>query len=200
MKQFLIFLGVIATSNLTYGQEFSFEMYFEDSLGNKDTLIMGYDILATDTIDSIFGEINIVSVPLDSVFGVRITNEWYSGGYETFHTKKQIVSYNCVSWPYTIVTVDIKTKNWPVTASWDDTVFYDTCRNGSVFTSVNPGGWWDTGSPSNLDRVQLKHQNQVTFSIQVETYSNGSFNDNYAYSNGIGDTLSVFWVGFGDLY
>jgi len=25
------------------GQEFSFSMYFEDAVGNKDTLVLGYD-------------------------------------------------------------------------------------------------------------------------------------------------------------
>lgn len=99
MKQHLVLWFFLILSNIMNGQEFIFEMYFEDAIGNKDTLVIGYDINATDSIDSVFGEKNIISVPLDSLFDVRMTDVWLkkssapipSQEYGSFHTKKQIV-------------------------------------------------------------------------------------------------------------
>lgn len=51
----------------TSGQTFSFPMYFSDALGNKNTLVIGYDINASYGIDSAFGEENIITEPMDSV-------------------------------------------------------------------------------------------------------------------------------------
>ncbi|WP_042491774.1 T9SS type A sorting domain-containing protein [Aequorivita sublithincola] len=68
------------------------------------------------------------------------------------------------------------------------------CRNGSVFTSINPGGWWDTGSPSNLYRVILSEINEATFTSNYD----GSFNPASAYMNDNGDIIPVYWQTFGD--
>ena len=91
--KFYFLLALIFCLNYSYCQEFSFEMYFEDASGSKDTLIFGYDINGTDTIDNLFNEVNIMSLPWDtSKLDVRITDEWlnrwidYSPG--TFQTKK----------------------------------------------------------------------------------------------------------------
>ncbi len=185
---------LLLLSQLAIGQEFSFKMYFEDAIGNKDTLELGYDVNATDTIDAIFGEINIIGVPLDSVFDIRISDAFWNNSNGTFQTKKQIVNRNnCKA--LTLITIDFKCNNWPVTATWDNSVFSDTCRNGSVFTSVHPGGWWDTGSPSDLWRAELVNTNQVTF---TSNYYSGQFDENYAYINNQNDTIPVFWQAFGD--
>lgn len=196
MKQFFITSVFLAFSFLTFGQQFSFPIYFHDAIGNKDTLILGYDINGTDSIDAAFGEINIISKPLNTTLDVRITDEWIKRLYSstgTFHTKKLIVKNYCGS-SFSISEIDISTKHWPVTASWDSSLFNDICRNGSVFTSINPGGWWDTGSPSDLWRTELRNTNQVTF-----TSNNPSgYNNAYAYINNAGDTIPVFWQTFGD--
>ena len=49
--------------HLSFAQSFSFELYFEDANGAKDTLEFGYDPSATDSIDPIFQEINIIAQP-----------------------------------------------------------------------------------------------------------------------------------------
>jgi hypothetical protein len=74
MKAFLLPLFMIY-SFAVYGQQFSFQMFFTDAAGNKDTITLGYDLAATDSIDAAFGEINILSVTRDTVFDVRISNE-----------------------------------------------------------------------------------------------------------------------------
>ncbi|MBK6546222.1 MAG: T9SS type A sorting domain-containing protein [Saprospiraceae bacterium] len=200
MKKSLLLITTICYFITAQGQLFSFKMFFIDAIGDKDTITLGYDLLATDSIDLTFGEINKISTPLDSRLDVRITNEFYNrtrfnmpGSY---HTKKQIIYYYCPVFKYeNIQTIDIHTKHWPVTATWNNSLFTDSCRNGSVFTSFNPGGWWDVGSPSNLRQQVLGEKDSVTFSSNTF----GGYNENYSYIKGL-DTIPVFWLGIGNEY
>ncbi|MCB0556772.1 MAG: T9SS type A sorting domain-containing protein [Phaeodactylibacter sp.] len=50
--------------------QFETTFYFEDAIGNRDSVIVGYDTLATHDIDPEFGEMEILA-PFDSVFEVR---------------------------------------------------------------------------------------------------------------------------------
>ena len=177
-----------------YSQQFSFQMFFSDAIGNKDTITLGYDPLATKGIDDIFSEENIIDVPLKSTLDVRITDEYYNRTYKdmdgTFHTKKQIIPYDCIYLSYeSIQHIDIYTKHWPVTAKWDSALFTDSCRDGSLFTSITPGGWWDTGSPSNLYRRELVETDSVTFTSNL---NDEFFDDWFSYIKG-DDTIPVFW-------
>lgn len=193
MKKLSTVCLLIITFLQVAAQEFSFDMYFEDAAGNKDTLTIGFDPNGTDTIDAQFGEINIISAPLDSAFDVRITNEWFNreqnGMPGTFHTKKQIVQKQPCGITSSINSIDILTDNWPVVVYWDSTLFDDTCLNGSLFTSVNPGGWWDT--PGFM--AVLAKQSNTTFIPNEDSFSNS-----YNYINDSNDTLDVFWQTFGD--
>ncbi|MFK7799594.1 MAG: T9SS type A sorting domain-containing protein [Aureispira sp.] len=171
-------------------------MFFEDAVGNTDTLILGYDANGTVLIDSSFGEANIIGLPLDSIFDVRISDAFFNSGVATFHTKKQILPNSCASWLFPLVEIDIKSKHWPVTATWDSSLFNASCRAGSIFTSFNPGGWWDVvGFPSDLYRAEFAAINQVTF---TSNYTPSGYDDNYAYVNAANDTLPIFWMSFGD--
>jgi hypothetical protein len=193
MKKIYVLILALIICQDTFGQAFSFPIVFEDAIGNKDTLVLGYDVNATDSIDEAFGEINIIGTPLDSLFDIRVSDAFWKGGSATFHTKKQIIpASSCTG--SSLITIDFKCVNWPVTASWDNSVFDDTCREGSVLTSVHPGGWWDTGSPSDLWRAELKNKNEVTFTSNVIP---GGFDENYAYINQADDTIPVFWLAFG---
>lgn len=49
---------------------FEATIWFEDAAGNRDSIVVGYDTLATEDIDPAFGEAEITS-PFDSVFEVR---------------------------------------------------------------------------------------------------------------------------------
>lgn len=69
----------------SFAQSFSFELYFEDANGAKDTLEFGYDPTATDSIDPIFQETNIIAQPWSGQFEARIivlTNPYAFGGEE----------------------------------------------------------------------------------------------------------------------
>jgi hypothetical protein len=180
------------------GQLFSFKLYFEDAVGHKDSVEIGYDPAATSSIDAAFGETNIIGTPIDTNFDVRISDEWiarYGGGSGpgTFHTKKQIVNYGCTHYEMFRIDLDIHCNNWPVKAKWDKTLFTDTCRSGFI-TSMMPGGWFDTGCPSDLLVRELKLNDSVVFTSQ--TLSGLDYHFNYLMAPG--DTASVYWVGIGN--
>ncbi|MBK7094561.1 MAG: T9SS type A sorting domain-containing protein [Saprospiraceae bacterium] len=196
MKKILFIIGL----NLMFGiynricsQEFRFDLFFEDSAGHRDTIILGYDIQATKGIDTLFGEINIIDQPRNNEFDVRISDEWENRLYDTipgtFHTKNQIVKKMDCDHKFTITSIDILTKEWPVTMRWDSTLFSNFCYDGSLFTSFYPGGWWDTGG----DLVLFKEKSILVFT----PWEYPSFRNKYGYINTEGDTIRVFWQTFG---
>jgi len=178
-------------------------MTFIDAVGNTDTLIIGFDNIATDSVDAELGEVNIIDIELDSIFDVRITNEWYVRawpGYQDkskYHLLKQIVKKDC-SPGASPVSIDIKCSHWPVTAKWDSSLFRgDPCHVGSVFTSMNPGLWWDIMTPSNLYQCKISEHDEVTFTSNADKYFYpGDFGED-SYMNSDHDTISVFWVALG---
>ena len=196
MNKLNLLILALCLATISKAQEFQFKLHFEDAAGNKDSVTIGYDQDGTTMIDTAFGEENILGTPLDSVFDVRISDELNANGNPSFQTKKQIVPDSCGGWFFPIVTIEIECKNWPVTASWDNTLFATTCTKGSVFTSIHPGGWWDTGSPSDLFRAELSSEKTVTFSSNYDAAD--GYNSNYAYVNASNDTIPVFWMAFGN--
>jgi hypothetical protein len=64
-------------------------------------------------------------------------------------------------------------------------LFKTECLEGSVLTSVHPGGWWDVGSASDLWRILLSKKNQVTFTSNIHDYDEQ-------------DSISIFWVAMAD--
>ena len=75
MKKIILISFFVLFNSLLYGQELSLKTCFEDSQGNKDSLILGYDVLGTDTIDTIFNEQNIFNIPWNNTFEVRAGEE-----------------------------------------------------------------------------------------------------------------------------
>ncbi|MDC0230458.1 T9SS type A sorting domain-containing protein [Aureispira] len=197
MKDLILIILSLCLYQISEAQNFQFQMFFEDAIGNKDTLTIGYDLNGTELIDASFGEMNIIGIPLDSTFDVRISDAFFNNGNATFHTKKQILPDSCSGWRFPIVSIDIKSENWPVTATWNDSLFNIGCREGSVFTSFHPGGWWDVGGfPSDLGIAELANENYATFTSNYNP--NSGYDENYAYINPSNDTIPVFWMAFGN--
>lgn len=151
MKQILLFLFSLPLV-ISAQPEFSFDLYFEDALGNRDTITLGYDPLASDSIDVEFGEENTISQPWDSVFEVRITDKMQSVMYgnpqqETFRTKKQIIKNQCQeNWvPWNLIYFDVKNVTFPFTISWNEGVFQNDCIIGSMIQNIEVNSWFDIG-------------------------------------------------------
>lgn len=182
-------------------------MFFEDSAGSRDTIEIGFDDLATDSIDASFGEVNIIGNATNPGLDVRISDEWdrrvnQGQAAGSFHCKKQILEKDCpgfVSPDYMMVALDIKTDNWPVTASWDNTIFQNAiqdtmgdCYRQAFITAAAPYSWWGVPAMiSNLPVVELGGSSDYSFTANF----NGSNLDlNFNYENAYGDTASYFWL------
>jgi hypothetical protein len=131
----LILLIVLFPLFVSSQEEFSFELYFEDALGNKDTLVLGYDPLATDSVDVAFGEVNIINQPWDNIFEVRASEaktNWNSAP-SNYQSKKQIIDKTC-DFDFDVL-INIVAMNYPVTIYWDTTAFItDSCRMASILS------------------------------------------------------------------
>jgi len=203
MKKLLLFIASAILYISSFGQEFTFQMVFCDAVGNSDTLYFGYDPTATDSVDGKFGENNIIDISYDSIFDVRISNEfayrWYfSKPSGSFHLKKQIVSKNCPGYA-TPIAIDIKCKYWPVTATWDSTIWKENCRAGSLITGMPRGYWWDVTGPSDLYYYLLAVRDSITFTANYDAnYSNTGAIGVTAYINNESDSIAVYWLVFSD--
>ena len=189
------FLLIIFLDQKLFGQEFVFDLYFQDNQGNRDTITLGYDHSATDSIDISQGEIDILGYPLDTTFDVRISNIWenkrFGNNVNFFQTKRQILNNSCNAF-FPVVTIDIYCKNWPVLISWDSTLFTDACNLGSLMTSVIPGGWFDV-----CCGFKTEFSQSSSMTIQKLKYNTTNSTDQY-YINDSGDTIFVIWQAFGD--
>lgn len=175
-------------------EEFSFELYFEDALGNKDTLILGYDPNATDSIDTAFGEVNILNQPWDNVFEVR-TGEAkpnWSSSSSAYESKKQVIDKTCI-FDFDIF-INMVAVNYPVVIRWDTTLFVnDSCRLASILSGVNYPQTDVFEAPSIYlsNRYRTLGDNADSLIIDPSQW-NQSLN---TYNNGSVD-LSVLWLSF----
>src|SRR5690606_28427272 len=132
MKRIYYIIMMIIPMSI-YGQktaQWETKFYFEDAIGNRDSLTIGYDTTANVVYNPEFGEENIRDVPWDSVFEVR------AGRYESDRNlnlplSKTLVAklfiYNSISCylPESPIRMFVKIKHLPVTITWDSTHYQD---------------------------------------------------------------------------
>jgi len=159
MKRTMYVLIMLQTcSIMLFAQEFSTKLYFEAANGEKDTLEIGYDANATAGVDEIFGEVDYGTPPinLDKFQVFVIEDDWSRQGQpSSFYLKKQIVKK--AEWQKTL-SIIIPLDYFPVTVTWDNTLFNDKEREYSVFTDWSPGCWWDVACTC-LGMVQDMREN-----------------------------------------
>ena len=140
-------------ASMLSAQEFVDTLFFRDAVGNRDTIIIGYDPLATDSIDEQFGEQHIPLNADDTIFSVRTADKWdssrvwqmgppyYKQWWDyvcNYKLKKQIVKKKCPDSDYRIFNITIVCKNFPVTVSWKNkSIYNDSCRIQTLMTSVD---------------------------------------------------------------
>lgn len=119
---------------------FQTTLYFEDAVGNKDSISVGFDTLANSSFNPQFGEMDI-STPFDSIFEVRATN-WSSFGWGegAYILSKKIISAAesnagdplCYTGGGAIFFIHARYQ--PIRVSWQQSDFDDYCVRGSFFT------------------------------------------------------------------
>jgi|SRR5690554_194582 len=140
MKTYLILIGLLFTGGLFAQQtpEFEFQLYFEDAAGNKDTITLGYDVNATDSIDTSFDEVDIVNLPWENGLDVRIGKSRFLPNTE-YLSKRQILAPFCdpniVNQFVTSeeATIHFYTLNYPISIKWNKSLFEnESCIRKSI--------------------------------------------------------------------
>jgi len=127
-----------------YSQQTAFfetTIYFEDAVGNVDSVVVGMDEDANYEYNPQFGEADI-EAPWDSVFEVRAAHTLPIGNDNLVLSKKIIASteggihptLNCILLAEAI-ELYYYAKYLPVTVRWDRSAFADSfCRVGSILS------------------------------------------------------------------
>lgn len=173
-------LGAQANDSILYKLTF----YFEDAIGNRDTIYVGGSPYVNgDEVIPAFGEINLVDVPFDSVFEVRVTNAtnlYTFGDSVKYIGKKRILQYALTdfgSFPcdwnggigeFAFVA---NVANPPLTISWDSQKFRQEENIGCLmstnivnsFVGVIIDGWWNGDFPPGIDYACVGSTSSISF-------------------------------------
>jgi hypothetical protein len=211
MKTFLI---LFISPLLIFGQKNAFwetKLFFEDGIGNKDSISIGHDLISNGDFNPEFGEINIKEVPWNSVFEARAShNEGANGHASPKVLSKKIIgsteaglhpTYGCL-FVREPIKFFVKIKNFPLKISWNSEDHNDFCNIKNFITphilpQVLPGWHKDTAGLANpIKYACLANENHYTinnfskvdndfFEFLLEPNSNGSF-----------DTIHGFYLSF----
>jgi hypothetical protein len=148
-----LFLIILFLPSLLFAQlqtpQFETIIYLEDTLGNRDSVIIGYDENEQQNfINPNFGEVDITNFPWDSVFEARVMPNYANNLQQS---KKQIEYYPCDLYLRMFYTIGVRltTPFSPLIVRWKSTDFSsDLCRTGSFivespmyFLEPNPQGY-----------------------------------------------------------
>ena len=154
-----------------YAQEFNFKLYLEDATGARDTLTFGFDATATDSIDSSYGEVNILTQPISSTFEARISDlKWgnltaqeYENEQINFQVKKQIEKKKCADeFPLSFVSgISLYNVTYPLKLKWNKMLFQDSCVSNTFITDWHPSFWFDISIGNEQGPFLLKNVDSV---------------------------------------
>lgn len=180
--QFLTIVNLVLICTILNGQSFELPIYFEDSMGNKDSIILGYDIGAGYEIDSSFGEIDLIDSSYVKDFEVRASIYDYNKIREEdpriIESKKMIIGYVCDDPMYfdeaNSIMALIKCNNWPIKISWDKTNFQNTCNSMNII-DCTPGGWFDVcgGGHPHLQLVMKERDSVIYYDTEFKVEIKG---------------------------
>lgn len=200
---FWLLLSLMVASQVALGQAFTFDLYFEDAIGQKDTLTIGYDLEATPLLPGGFGMEDIKGIPLTDSFEARATFLDYNASFLAFaegdcrisndftpYHSKLLITYP--AWEQMAAAVFFVNPVLPLTIRWDNALFQGSGLGQAVITGWVPGGWFDAPLCflMDFDNISLLDNNEVVVST-LEGYP-------LAAKIAIGDRLaSVLFIGFG---
>lgn len=160
---------------------FETTLYFEDAVGNRDSVVIGYDTLATNDIDPEFGEQELLS-PFDSIFEIRAGTSYFL--LRDKLSKKIINRGSPATGPFPLgncysglnIFIYVWAKHQPVKVWWDRTVFLEPpCYRASVLFNH----WLDDlAGPISPDDIPpeyacLAAENYTYFDLSEEHLMNG---------------------------
>ena len=217
MKTFYFLICLIFIGTLLNAQQFSTQFYFTDTLGNQDSVTVGFDPGATRGIDSIFGEVDLKEVPFGDDFEVRIgqINCENLGCFPGFdpdipvnfdsnqtgiivqNGEKEISGLSCINGVLEFInsgrtTFFVKNSALPMRINWDTLTFLSTCINQTFITDWHPNLWFDV-TCGNSPGPFFENFDEIT-ELWINEPTNVQIIDRS------GDTLSMVHLGWdGDL-
>ncbi len=204
MKQLLFTFILLFVSWSSFSQEeFSFTLYFEDAVGNKDSLILGYDEDGTQFLDEQFGEVDISNEPWDSVFEVRASENILPNPSSTnnpiYYSKKQIVEKICTnsSAMHFDLLFNVYAINFPITISWDGDVFSDSCNIASALHWGSVFSDWHWGCCPTFMSSMLENETTEELVASKLVLEKNDFGHYYMFNN---DSIFTYRLSFSHYY
>jgi hypothetical protein len=188
MRFTFLLITLLLQSKLNAQQFSSTILFTRQNTTDTDSLVIGYDPNATDTLDALFNELNILQTPRDSAFDVRIGNVWgllnigSYNGQTPYQTRRQIMQWRCGSNELSVIELNIKSNKWPVYVNWVRSDFQDSCRTGTSLTNMHPLQWWNGQG----FREELSIWNYHPIYPSQWSIIDGN------------DTLYTYWIGMGN--
>ena len=197
-----------------FGQKTAFwetKLFFEDGIGNKDSITIGHDLNSNGNFNPDFGEVNIKEVPWSSVFEVRAShNEGANGHASPKVLSKKIIgsteaglhpTYNCL-FVREPLKFFVKVKNLPLKIRWNPDDHNDFCNIKNFMTPhILPQVFLEWYK----DTAGLAHPSKYACLANANQYTVNDFskvdNDFFEFllePNNVGsfDTIHGFFIGF----
>lgn len=158
---FLLFLLLEEVPAQIDSLDFYFPIYFEDAIGNRDTIYIGGAEDASREINPQYGEINLAGVPFDSVFEVRagIYSEMLSvNDPMSYRGKSRIIqirytnpggSCDGIGFSDNAAFI-VHSLHPPVTISWD----HELWKPGGMMDCVGGSFFFNTFTPDVIDNLE----------------------------------------------
>lgn len=176
MKNYILIFLVFPV--LVKGQMFEAHLVISDASGNSDTIIIGRDQDASSKIDAIFDEVDITTTPWTNTLEARVGvidqfELWCGENEETFQpnlvrllSKKNIYTRD-FEWDENIAIL-LHAPSYPITISWDPTLFQVNPIKGSIITDWHPGLWFDTQCAT-LDQPYYSFHSSSSLTLEKPT-------------------------------
>jgi hypothetical protein len=206
IKEIILLLLALIFSNIIFGQKtamFEHPLYFEDGIGNRDTLIIGGDTTASIGINPEFGEVPDTT-PFDSVFEVRGINDdqWFSPNplllKKIIGWTEKVFGYPEPCEDIEFLRIIINIRHLPLKVSWDSKIYTDSaCILATYITSsynamaFGPGGLTLNPEDENLAYCVAQHDSLI-FDIGQGLFPGNLWEDFiYPVEGGTTDTMLV---------
>lgn len=183
-----IYIIILLLPVFLYGQktaQWETKFYFEDAVGNRDTITVGYDEDANNTYNPDFGEVDIKDALWDSVFEVRAGHD-EAGIIPDVILSKRIIGRGYEKSPHFndcyygggVIRIFTKVKYLPLTITWDSVDFSSGCHDGDflaphAYHEIIDNQWFIGNSGEVAPYYCLSQQaNSVLDSVGTEYHLN----------------------------